>query len=183
MITGQMDTLLPRLWPKSVISVLLQFGEDIDDDEPKAHTPFYRKFKFYRNTFLFTTRYITSHHIRGEAYLRLSLMHRSRQLYQVCRWDIYKGRLLFALKQFLGTAKLRGGGMLVRSFALVVAGILLKVLNKEQLPTGKDAPPANNWQRFKASPARCVCCACEYILKPSFNLEARYMLTVNCSGL
>lgn len=35
--------------------LFLQFDEDIDD-ETKTKKPFYLKFKFYRNTFLFVTR-------------------------------------------------------------------------------------------------------------------------------
>lgn len=66
-----------------------QFNEDLED-EAKAKKPFWRRWKFYRNTFLF-----------------------------------------------------------LASFALVVAGVLLRVLDTQGLPTGKNAPPVNGWQRFK----------------------------------
>ncbi|CAL8467439.1 g6977 [Coccomyxa elongata] len=67
-----------------------QFNEDLEE-EPKAKTPFWRKWKFYRTAFLFVT-----------------------------------------------------------SFALIVAGVLLRVLNRNGLPTAKNAPSINAWQRFKA---------------------------------
>lgn len=37
------------------------------------------------------------------------------------------------------------------SFALIVAGVLLRVLNTQGMPTGKNAPPINGWQRFKVT--------------------------------
>lgn len=37
----------------------------------------------------------------------------------------------------------------MRSFTLIVAGVLLKVLNHESYPVGPHSPPVNGWQRFK----------------------------------
>jgi hypothetical protein len=37
------------------------------------------------------------------------------------------------------------------SFALIVAGVLLRVLNTQGMPTGKNAPPINGWQRFEVT--------------------------------
>ncbi|KAK9909747.1 hypothetical protein WJX75_006863 [Coccomyxa subellipsoidea] len=40
--------------------------------------------------------------------------------------------------------------LFLTSFALIVAGVLLRVLNTQGMPTGKNAPPINGWQRFEA---------------------------------